>query len=356
MRMRNTRSMKAERVAVAASAFPTYGSAEGVIDSHARITPALRTAPGPHSMRTAQGIALKVASVLLFAVMSSLISGFGDSVPVGQVVFFRSAFAFLPVVVIYAARRELMTAVRTGRPFGHVGRGIISVFGMFLSFAALARLPLVDATAISFASPLITVALAALILKERVRAYRWSAVVIGFLGVVMMLAPYLELGRAAASGPAIGALFAISAAFCNAGTVIQTRRLTDSETTSAIVFYFSLFCALAGALTLPFAWHAPTAKELIELIAIGVLGGVSHILLTEGYRFAPASVLAPFEYTAMVWAFLLGYAIFGEMPTPAILLGAAIIAASGLFVIWREHLLGLERPRVRVRARTAGWG
>jgi len=354
--MRNTRSMKAARVAVAASAFAPSGAADGVIDSHARITPALRAAPGPRSVRIAKGIVLKVASVLLFAVMSALIRGFGETVPVGQVVFFRSAFAIVPVVIIYAARGELMAALRTDHPFGHLARGVISVFGMFLSFAALARLPLVDATVISFAAPLITVALAALILKERVRAYRWSAVVIGFLGVIVMLTPYLDLGGAVASAPATGALLALSAAFCNAGTVIQTRRLTVTETTSAIVFYFSSFCAVAGLLTLPFAWHPPTELELAKLVAIGVLAGVAHILLTEGYRFAPASVLAPFEYTAMVWAFVLGYVLFGEMPTSAVLLGAVIIAASGLFVIWREHLLGLERPRPRVRARTAGWG
>jgi drug/metabolite transporter (DMT)-like permease len=327
-----------------------------VLDSPPRIVPALRRRPAPRSMRVAKGILLKLASALLFAVMSSLIRNFGDTIPVGQVVFFRSAFAIVPVIIIYAARRELMTAVRTGRPFGHVARGVISVFGMFLSFASLARLPLVDATAISFAAPLITVALAALILKERVRVYRWSAVVIGFLGVIVMLAPYLELTHAAASGPAIGALFALSAAFCNAGTVIQTRRLTDSETTSAIVFYFSLFCALAGLLTLPFAWHQPTGAEFVELVAIGVLGGVSHILLTESYRFAPASLLAPFDYTAMVWAFVLGYVMFGEKPTPLVLLGAVIIAAAGLFVIWRERRLGIERARARVKARTAAPG
>src|SRR5215831_17753766 len=248
MRMGNTRSMKAARVAVAAGTFAPSGSADGVIDSHARITPALRPAPGPRSMRIAKGIALKVISVLLFGVMSALIRGFGDTVPVGQVVFFRSAFAIVPVVIIYAARGELMAALRTEHPFGHLARGVISVVGMFLSFAALARLPLVDATAIAFAAPLITVALAALILKERVRAYRWSAVVIGFLGVIAMLMPYLDVSRIVAShsaAQAAGALFALGAAFTNAGTVIQTRRLTHSETTSSIVFYFSLICAIA---------------------------------------------------------------------------------------------------------------
>ena len=324
-----------------------------MMDSHARITPAVRRRLAFCSMRTAKGIALKVASVLLFAVMSSLIRGFGGKVPVGQVVFFRSAFAIVPVVIIYAARRELISALRTDHPFGHLGRGVISVFGMFLSFAALARLPLVDATAISFAAPLITVALAALILKERVRTYRWSAVMIGFCGVIVMVAPFLDFGGAAASGPAIGALLALLAAFCNAGTAIQTRRLTVTETTSAIVIYFSGFCALAGLLTLPFAWHPPTELEFAKLVAIGVIAGVAHILLTEGYRFAPASVLAPFEYTAMVWAFVLGYAMFGETPTLLVFLGAIIIAAAGLFVIWRERRLGIVRARARVKARTA---
>jgi len=323
------------------------------MDSHPRTTTALRAAPRSRSS-IAKGIALKLASLLLFALMSALIRGFGDTVPVGQVVFFRSVFAIVPVVIIYAARRELVTAVRTHRLPGHLGRGVISICAMFLSFASLARLPLIDATAISFAAPLIVVALAALILKERVRGYRWGAVAIGFVGVIVMLTPYLDLGGAAASGPAIGALFALLAAFCNAGTVIETRRLTDTESTAAIVFYFSLFCTLAGLLTLPFAWHPPTGLEFAKLVAIGVLAGAAHILLTEGYRFAPASLLAPFEYTAMVWASVLGYAMLGEMPTPAVLLGAAIIAASGLFVIWREHRLGLERPRARVKARTSG--
>ena len=329
------------------------GARIAVVNSPPRIAPASRRLSAALRVRTLKGILLKLASALLFAVMSSLIRGFGDTIPVGQVVFFRSAFAIVPVVIIYAARRELMTAVRTGRPFGHVGRGVISVFGMFVSFAALARLPLVDATAISFAAPLITVALAALILKERVRIYRWSAVAVGFVGVIVMLAPFLDAAHVAASGPAIGALLALAGAFCTAGTVIQTRRLTDSETTSAIVFYFSLFCTLAGLLTLPFAWHPPTGIEFVELAAIGVLGGVSHILLTESYRFAPASLLAPFDYTAMVWAFVLGYAMFGEKPTPLVLLGAVIIAAAGLFVIWRERRLGIERARARAKARTA---
>lgn len=299
-------------------------------------------------MHPFKAIGLKLISALLFAAMSALVRQLGDVAPVGQMVFFRSAFAILPVVVIYALRGELASAVRTGRPLGQLGRGMLSVCGMFTNFSALTRLPLADATAISFASPLVTVALAAVILKERVRVYRWSAVVIGFAGVIVMLVPHLDIGRYATAGAAtatIGSLLALTSAVCNAGTVIQTRRLTQSETTSSIVFYFSLVCALAGALTLPFAWHSPTARELAALIALGILGGIAHILLTESYRFAAASVVAPFDYSSMLWALMLGYWLFGELPDTLIYVGAAIVAGAGLFVIWRERQLGLQRAR-----------
>jgi drug/metabolite transporter (DMT)-like permease len=299
-------------------------------------------------MNVVTAICIKLVSVVLFAIMSALVRYVGESVPVGQVVFFRSAFAIIPVVLIYAWRRELSAAVRTGRPFGHMARGMFSVAGMFLNFAALARLPLVDATAISFASPLITVVLAASILKERVRIYRWSAVGVGFIGVLVMLWPYLTLTYLAVAGSTastVGAVFALIAAFTNAGSIIQTRRLTDSETTASIVFYFSLFCAVFGAATLPFAWHQPTLPQLAALIGIGVIGGVSHILLTESYRYAAASVVAPFDYTMMLWAFLIGYFFFDEVTTVHIFIGSAIVVASGLFVIWRERQLGLERVR-----------
>src|SRR5690606_11770664 len=147
----------------------------------------------------------------------------------------------------------ILAAVTARRPFGHIGRGSLSVCGMYTNFSSLVRLPLADATAISFASPLITVALAAIILKEKVRIYRWSAVAVGFIGVIVMLIPHLEFGgNEAGLVASAGAIFALIAVFCNAGTVIQTRRLTQSETTPSIVFYFSLICAIAGALTLPF--------------------------------------------------------------------------------------------------------
>ncbi len=297
-------------------------------------------------MNLVKAITLKLVSMFMFAMMSTIIRYAAQEFPVGQLVFCRSAFAIIPVVLIYAWRRELKSAIYTERPFGHVGRGLISGSSMFLNFAALARLPLVDATALNFASPLITVALASVILKERVRIFRWSAVVVGFLGVIVMLFPLLDFRQfagAASASVAIGVACALIGAVFASGSNIQTRRLTSTETTPSIVFYFSLFSALLAVPTLPFAWNAPTPIQWVALMAIGLLGGASHLLLTESYRFAPASVVAPFDYTQLLWVFLFGYFAFGEVPTVYVLVGAGIIVLAGLYVIWRERQLGLRR-------------
>jgi drug/metabolite transporter (DMT)-like permease len=151
-----------------------------------------------HSANLTRAVLLKLMAAFLFAMMSVLVRWVGARYPVGQIVFFRSAFAILPVVIIYAWRRELMAAIRIGRPWHHLGRGLTAVGAMFCNFSALARLPVVDATAISYVSPLMTVALSAIFLKERVRVYRWSAVIVGFAGVLVMLSPHLDAGRSAA--------------------------------------------------------------------------------------------------------------------------------------------------------------
>ena len=164
-----------------------------------------------------------------------------------------------------------------------------------------------------------------------------------------MLIPNFDPKHYTAAGvgtaAAVGSVLSIISAFCNAGAVVQTRRLTQSESTSSIVFYFSLSCALVGAATLPFAWYTPTASELMGLIAMGILGGVAHIFLTESYRYATASVIAPFDYTSLLWALAIGYWFFGELPSGLVYVGASIVAAAGLVVIWRERQLGIARAR-----------
>lgn len=294
-------------------------------------------------MNVYKAILYTLISSLMFATMTVLIRYVGESAPVGQIVFFRAAFGIVPVALIYAWRGEFVDMMRTRRPFGHIGRGSISVGGMFLNFASVARLPVVDATAIQFTSPLITVALSAILLRERVRFYRWSAVFLGFFGVIVMLWPHIDMSRyatLATSATAIGAACGLAASVFNAGAVIQTRRLTASETTSSIVFYFSLICALAGLATSPFGWISPTPGQLAALIATGLIGGLSHILLTESYRHAPQSLVAPFNYTTMLWALVFGYLAFGEIPAPLVFVGACIVAVAGLIVVFRERRLG----------------
>src|SRR4051812_10959608 len=273
--------------------------------------------------------------------------------PTGELVFFRSAFALVPLLVWLRWQGDLINAVRTDNLRGHLLRGIIGSCGMFSGFVALSYLPLHDAIAIGYASPLIVVILAALVLKETVRAYRWSAVVVGFLGVLIMLSPNLGLGalgsgapaRGLNGSPAIGAMFALFGAFCSAGATIQVRRLTQFEKTGAIVLYFTLLTTALGAVTILLGWRVPPLGDASLLVLIGILGGIGQILLTQSYRFADTSVIAPFEYTTMIWALLFGWFVFGEMPSSAVTVGATIVAGAGMFVLWRERQLGLKRAK-----------
>jgi drug/metabolite transporter (DMT)-like permease len=292
------------------------------------------------------GITLKVASALAFTAMSAVIKMLADKYPIGEIVFFRSAFAILPLLIWLRWQGDLINAVRTTNMAGHLLRGLIGSCGMFAGFVALSYLPLSDAVAIGYAAPLMTVLLAAVVLKETVRVYRWTAVVVGLIGVLIMLTPHLSAGALAhglTGGSAVGALFALAAAFCAAGATIQVRRLTATERTGAIVLYFSLLTTLLGLATIVLGWRAPGALDLGLLVLTGILGGVGQILLTKSYRHADASLLAPFEYTTMIWALLIGWFVFGQLPAPAVVAGATIVVAAGLLVIWRESRLGLIR-------------
>jgi drug/metabolite transporter (DMT)-like permease len=292
------------------------------------------------------GISFKVLSALAFTMMSAGLKLVSDRFPTGELVFFRSFCALIPLLVWLGWQGDLINSVRTRNLRGHILRGIIGSTGMFAGFTALSFLPLHDAIAIGYAAPLITVALAALILKEVVRAYRWTAVVIGLVGVLIMLSPHLSTSvRQGFGGPAVGAAFALLGAFCSAGATIQVRRLVRDEKTGAVVLYFSLLSATLGLATIILGWNWPTAKDFALLVLIGILGGIGQILMTQSYRYADTSIVAPFEYTTMIWALLIGWFLFGELPTPTVTLGGIIVAAAGLFVLWRERQLGLERAK-----------
>jgi drug/metabolite transporter (DMT)-like permease len=146
------------------------------------------------------------------------------------------------------------------------------------------------------------------------------------------------------------ALLALAGAAFGAFATIEVRRLSQSEKTGAIVFYFSATCALLSLLTVAFGWRMPDARQAGLLVLSGILGGVGQILLTASYRYAPVSVVAPFDYTSLLWALVLGFAIFGDIPAPLVMVGAAMVVAAGLFVLWREHRLGLRARQEREAA------
>lgn len=294
------------------------------------------------SSRPLLGIGLKVAATFVFMAMAAIARYLGDAIPIGQLVFFRSAFAFLPIVVFMAAAGQGLSALATKRPLSHARRAFTGVVAMFTYFGALTYLPLADVTAISFASPLMVVVFAALFLGEAVRLYRWSAVAAGFVGVLIMISPHLGQGGAEGSA-AIGIALAVANTVFVACTMIFIRLMSGSESALAITFYFQLTCTVVSLVTLPFAWVTPSLGQLGLLIALGVLGGIGQLFMTNGYRFAQASTLANFDYVAMIWAILFGWLFFAELPAPAVYVGAVVVIASGLFIVWRERKLGLER-------------
>jgi drug/metabolite transporter (DMT)-like permease len=186
-------------------------------------------------------------------------------------------------------------------------------------------------------------------LGETVRLYRLGAVMLGLVGVLIVLAPRLGTLSVedASKLETVGAMAMLLAAVFMALATIFVRKMVQTEQTAAIVFYFSLTTTLLSLLTIPFGWVMPTAQEAALLITAGLLGGFAQILLTTSYRHAEAAVIAPFEYTSMLLALAIGYALFAEVPTGAMLWGAALVVSAGLFIIWREHRLGLERGKAR---------
>lgn len=296
------------------------------------------------------GISLKVLSVMVFIAMSSIIKG-AEGVPVGQLVFFRSLFALVPIVIMLGLRGELIDGFKTKRPLAHIGRGVIGVTGMFLIFFALTRLPLPEATTISYATPMFVVVFSALFLHEKIRFFRWAAVVVGLAGVLIIMWPRLSIfsGDLADMGPqTVGAVAAFIASMTSAIAMLTVRNLVRTETSATIVIYFSIVCAVMGLLATPFTGWAWLSFEMtMILIGAGILGGIAQILLTESYRHAELTTVAPFEYSSMILSIIIGFVVFSEIPTIEMLIGGSIVTAAGIFIIYREHQLGLDRKRIK---------
>lgn len=289
-------------------------------------------APAPHAMVQSNGlgIVLRVCAMFCMAGLSALVKWCsGRGVPVLEIIFFRNAFAFIPVL-IYVGRTTGFSVLKTSRPGGHLARSVVGLTGMVCGFSAVGLLPLTQSTALTFSSPLFMTALSALILKEHVGRHRWAAVAIGFVGVLIMVHP--DPSHFAG----LGVILALVGAVAAAGAMIAIREIGRTEPGPTIVFYFTLAGMMLGLASLPFGWVIPDLATLGLLIAGGLIGGVGQLLLTEALRRAPVAVVAPFDYTQLVWASLLGFFVWGETPQTLTLIGALVVASSGVYILFRE--------------------
>jgi drug/metabolite transporter (DMT)-like permease len=294
-----------------------------------------------------RGIAMKCLSIMLFVGMQTLIKVAGQGIPTGEITFFRSLFAMPAILCWLAWRGELKMAFATKNPVGHFYRGFIGIISMWLGFYGLLHLPLPEAIAISYAMPLFAVIAGAVFLGEVVRRYRWSAVASGFVGVMIILWPRLTVLSSGTVGVSetIGAIAVLAAAAMGAAAMVQVRQLVRTEKTPTIVLYFSLTATVLSLTTLPLGWSSIPPAHALFLISAGLLGGIAQILLTESYRHADVSAVAPFEYSSIVWGTIAGYFVFGELPGGTLAVGTLIVVLSGVFIVYREARLHIETGR-----------
>ena len=271
-----------------------------------------------------------VAAMLCFASMDTLSKYIVHTYGIAEVLFVRSViYMALAVVVARQDGGSFLRAMRTRRPWLQFGRSALAVAENATVILAFSFLPLADAHSVGASSPLIVVALSAPLLGEKVGAFRWSVVLVGFCGVLIIVQPGSGMLQ-------IGALVAIGAAFTGAVTAVTIRQLNKFDSSVAIVFYFTLFSTVMTAAPLPWVWQTPSATEWAMAITAGLMGGIGQYLMTQAYALAPAAVVGPFNYAGLLWAAGFGWLVWGDVPSWHVVTGAAIVMASGLTLLYRE--------------------
>lgn len=275
------------------------------------------------------GIAAIVLSTVLFSFLWCLVKNMSERYSVYEVTFFRNVCALVPMFGMVEARRQ-WRQLRVEKISRHVWRAVIGVSSMVLGFLSYHLMPLANAVAISFMAPLLITALSVPLLGERVGVFRWSAVIIGFGGVLIVVQPGGE-------PVSLGVLVAVGAAITNALAMITIRQLNRSDAPFTIVFYFTLFSTLFTAVPLPFLWTTPTGWEDWGLmILMGLAGGAGQYYMTKAFSLAPVSVISPFTYASLLWSILFGWFFWSDIPKLHVFIGSVIVIASGIFIIYRE--------------------
>lgn len=275
------------------------------------------------------GIAAICFASLTFAVMLACVKQLGAGYSPLQVLLMRYGLGLL--LTLPFLLRQGPALWRTERPFGHVIRAIYGLVATFAAFYAVTRMPIATATAISFAMPLFLTMLSMPLLGERVGWRRATAAIVGFGGVLIIVRPGADLNWIA--------LVALGGAFFYALAVVAIRQLSQLEPAPRIFFLYTLANIVVAGAAMPWVWVSPSVQDWLIFLAIGALGVVSQFAFLIGYRHAPATVLAPFDYTQILFALAVGLLIWGEVPAAASFLGGAIIIGSGIYIWWRERRL-----------------
>jgi drug/metabolite transporter (DMT)-like permease len=286
-----------------------------------------------HHHRPVIGVLLKLSSVVLLSCLAACVKYLGSGVPTGQLIFVRGLIS-LAVLALIAWRVYGLGVLRTDKLRSHAMRSLAGTASMFCWFTALTLIPLADFTAISFTAPLFLTVLAMLFLGERIHAYRWTALAIGFVGVAITIGPHLTFG-----GRSIGVLVAFGAASFSALAMVALRGMSGrgGEHPLAITFYFSLTTVIVSATTAVAGWPMLTAEQWALIVLAGLLGVFGQLLMTMSYRYAEASTLAPLDYTNLLLAVGFGYYVFAEVPHWSMWIGAPLVISAGLIILWREY-------------------
>ncbi len=296
---------------------------------------------GGSSDRVLRGIVFALLSYFFFGCMDAVAKWLGESgYSVVQLIFFRALFGFLPMIPVIRADGG-WAALRTRRPLLHLTRalGVVSALAAF--FFSLRFMPLAEAQTLVFTSPLFITLLSMPLLGERVGPHRLGAVAFGFVGVIIAMRPGGDTFQ-------IEALYLIFSGFAFALASVLTRLMGRSETNAAIIFYSTMGQLVPMAILLPWSWVMPaTLTDWLLFVTLGLVGGYAMQCMTLAFRYAPASVIAPFEYSALLWGALAGWIVWQELPHPAVWIGAAMLVASGLYIVWRETLNARRAQRGR---------
>lgn len=306
----------------------------------------MSTAPSPEvSQHYLGGIALRLLAMLSLSLMFVLVKRIDAAgIHIVESLFWRQAIV-LPMLVGWALTRGGLAIYRTRRIGTHARRAMMGLTGMALNFGGMIFLPMAEATTINLSVPIFAVIFAALFLGEPTGWQRWSAVLVGFLGVLLVLNPTTLIAQGFTGHHGLGTLIALGGAVMTALITIQVRDLARTESPMTIVFWFSLISMLPLGLALPFVMTTHSAGEWALLIGLGLLGAVVQLSLTGALRLAPVAVVTPMDYSSLLWSIACGWFFFGTLPAETTWVGAPLIVASGLFIAWREHRLHIERMK-----------